>query len=52
MCEYEGKYKKINMEGLVIDELTTCEDLDDCICGGYVQWMYHSSLCIHIDVNL
>ena len=41
MCEYEGKYKKnIYMEGLVIiiiAELTTCEDLDDYICGGYVQ---------------
>ena len=29
--------KKNYMEGLVIDELTTCEDLEDYIRGGYVQ---------------
>ena len=45
--------KEVHMQGLVIDELTTCEDLDEYICGGYANaCMYLSSSCIYNDLTL
>ena len=46
--------KNVHLQGLVIDELTTCEGLDNYTCGGYVfiQLMYISDFIYIIDVEV